>query len=56
VRRALHLDPPTGAQADEIQYRGVDPPSIFSHPLCPNTWRDGKKLGDEQLLAHEAAP
>jgi uncharacterized protein GlcG (DUF336 family) len=56
VRRALHLDPPTGAQADDIQYRGVDAPSIFSHPLCPNTWRDGKKLGDEQLLAHEAAP
>lgn len=49
VRSALKLDPVNDAKADEIQYIGVDPPSMFSHPLCLNTWRDGKKLGDEQL-------
>ena len=25
----------------------VDGPSPFAHPLCPNTFRDGKKVGDE---------
>ncbi|HEX7767205.1 MAG TPA: cbb3-type cytochrome c oxidase subunit I [Nitrospira sp.] len=28
-------------------YGRVDGPSAFSHPLCANTWRNGKKLGDE---------
>jgi uncharacterized protein GlcG (DUF336 family) len=53
IRSALNLNSPTGAQADEIQYRGVDPPSLFGHPLCLNTWRDGKRLGDEPLLPGE---
>jgi uncharacterized protein GlcG (DUF336 family) len=53
LRSALGLDPPTGPRADEIQYRGVDPPSVFRHPLCINTFRDGKKLGDEALLPNE---
>jgi uncharacterized protein GlcG (DUF336 family) len=54
LRAALGLDPPNGARADEIQYRGVDPPTVFAHPLCINTYRDGKKLGDEALLPDEA--
>jgi uncharacterized protein GlcG (DUF336 family) len=53
LRTAFGLNPPGGAAADEIQYRGVDAPSMFSHPLCLNTYRDGKKVGDEVLLPSE---
>ena len=38
---------PTGLPSDEIVYSLVDGPSPFAHPLCPNTFRDGKKVGDE---------
>jgi uncharacterized protein GlcG (DUF336 family) len=47
IRRAAQLEPPSGAGADDIIYESVDPPSVYSHPLCPNTWRDGKKIGEE---------
>jgi uncharacterized protein GlcG (DUF336 family) len=49
LRKAFDLNPHGGAEADDIQYLGVDPPSIFGHPLCINTWRDGKKIGDEKV-------
>jgi uncharacterized protein GlcG (DUF336 family) len=52
VRAALKLDPPA---SDEIIYLGVDPPSIFAHPLCPNTYRDGKHIGDETFTPSEQA-
>jgi uncharacterized protein GlcG (DUF336 family) len=47
IRNALQLNPPKGAYADDIQYSSVDGPSIFTHPLCQNTWRNGKKIGEE---------
>jgi uncharacterized protein GlcG (DUF336 family) len=47
VRTAAKLDPPAGPLADDAIYLKVDPPSVYAHPLCPNTWRNGKKLGDE---------
>jgi uncharacterized protein GlcG (DUF336 family) len=47
VRAAAKLEPPSGAGADDMIYKDVDPPSIYAHPLCPNTWRNGKRLGDE---------
>jgi uncharacterized protein GlcG (DUF336 family) len=47
VRDAAGLNPPKGAHADDILYSSVDGASVFVHPLCANTWRDGKKLGDE---------
>jgi uncharacterized protein GlcG (DUF336 family) len=47
LRSLARLDPPSGASADDIVYQDVDPPSVYAHPLCPNTWRNGKKLGDE---------
>ena len=53
IRNALSMNPPGGMAADEIQYQGVDPPSMFSHPLCLNTYRDGKKLGDETVRPSE---
>jgi uncharacterized protein GlcG (DUF336 family) len=47
IRTAAQLNPPGGAMADDILYKDVDPPTVYAHPLCPNTWRNGKKLGDE---------
>lgn len=49
MRDAAGLNPPGGAHADDITYPSVDGPSVFSHPLCQNTYRDGKFLGNEAL-------
>jgi uncharacterized protein GlcG (DUF336 family) len=46
VRLAAGLSP-SGLPSDEIVYTVADGPSPFAHPLCPNTFRDGIKLGDE---------
>jgi uncharacterized protein GlcG (DUF336 family) len=54
LRSALALNPPTGEAADDIQYQGVDAPSVFGHPLCINTWRNGAKIGDEVGSAEPA--
>ena len=32
---------------DDISYTVVDGASVFPHPLCPNTWLNGRKVGDE---------
>jgi uncharacterized protein GlcG (DUF336 family) len=47
VRHYAGLDPAKGKAADDIQYVKADGPSIYAHPVCPNTYRDGKKIGDE---------
>jgi uncharacterized protein GlcG (DUF336 family) len=47
IRHLASLDPEKGEFADDITYSAVDGPSAFAHPLCANTWRNGKKLGDE---------
>jgi uncharacterized protein GlcG (DUF336 family) len=47
IRHLASLDPEQGEFADDITYSSVDGASVFAHPLCPNTWRNGKKLGDE---------
>jgi len=47
VRHLAQLDPEKGEFADDIIYTSADGPSPFAHPLCANTWRNGKKLGDE---------
>jgi len=47
IRDKAGLNPPAGAAADDITYVKIDGASPFSHPLCANTWRDGKKVGDE---------
>jgi uncharacterized protein GlcG (DUF336 family) len=46
VRQAAGLAP-AGLPSDEIVYVMVDGPSSFAHPFCANTFRDGRKLGDE---------
>ena len=47
IRHLAQLDPEKGEFADDIIYTSADGPSPFAHPLCANTWRNGKKLGDE---------
>jgi uncharacterized protein GlcG (DUF336 family) len=47
MRHLAQLDPEKGEFADDIIYTSADGPSPFAHPLCANTWRNGKKLGDE---------
>jgi uncharacterized protein GlcG (DUF336 family) len=47
VRDAAGLNPAKGAYADDIQYSSKDGASIYTHPLCPNTWRNGEKIGEE---------
>jgi len=47
IRHLASLDPEKGEFADDIQFSSVDGASIFTHPLCPNTWRNGKKVGEE---------
>jgi uncharacterized protein GlcG (DUF336 family) len=46
LRNAAGLNPPGGAMADDITYSSADGATIYTHPLCPNTWRNGKKIGE----------
>jgi uncharacterized protein GlcG (DUF336 family) len=47
VRHFAGLDPAKGPAADDIQYAKADGPSIYTHPLCPDTYRNGQKIGEE---------
>jgi uncharacterized protein GlcG (DUF336 family) len=47
IRHFAGFDPAKGPAVDDIQYSKTDRPSIYTHPLCPNTWRNGQKVGDE---------
>ena len=47
VRNLGGLNPPGGKLADDISYSSVDGPSVFTHPLCPNTFRNGTFVGNE---------
>lgn len=47
VRQAGGLAPPSGMPSDDITFTAADGATPFSHALCPNTFRDGKKIGDE---------
>lgn len=51
IRHFAGLDPRAGMTVDDITYSKVDRPSIYTHPLCPNTWRNGQKIGDEAPAA-----
>lgn len=46
VRTAAGLTP-NGLPSDDIVFTSVDGPSPFAHPLCANTFRDGRRVGDE---------
>jgi uncharacterized protein GlcG (DUF336 family) len=47
IRDKAGLNPAGGPFADDITYAGADGASVYTHPLCPNTWRNGKKIGEE---------
>ena len=52
AKRARHLaslDPPGGPLVDDIVFSS-DPagPSVFDHPKCPNTYRNGTFIGNEK--------
>jgi uncharacterized protein GlcG (DUF336 family) len=49
VRDLAGLNPPGGATADDISYSSADGASVFTHPLCLNTWRNGVSLGNEKV-------
>ena len=47
VRALSGLVPPGGNLVDDIWLSPPDPPSVFAHPLCVNTWRNNVKVGEE---------
>jgi hypothetical protein len=51
VRHLAGLDPAKGPVIDDIQYATSDRASVFTHPLCPNTWRNGQRIDDEPPAA-----
>ena len=51
VRNLADLNPPGGATADDITYSAPDGASVFTHPLCLNTYRNGVFIGDEKPAA-----
>lgn len=46
IRDKLGLNPAGGPFADDITYSSVDGASVYTHPLCPNTWRNQQKIGE----------
>jgi uncharacterized protein GlcG (DUF336 family) len=51
TRDELGLNPPGGPASDDITYSAPDGASPFTHPLCPNTYRNGAFIGNEQPAA-----
>lgn len=51
VRDLASMNPSGGATADDISYSSKDGASVFTHPLCPNTWRNGAFIGNEAPAA-----
>jgi uncharacterized protein GlcG (DUF336 family) len=47
VRNLAGLNPPGGPTADDITYSVPDGASVFTHPRCVNTWRNGVFIGEE---------
>jgi uncharacterized protein GlcG (DUF336 family) len=48
VRHLASMNPAGGPTADDIVYSPPDPASVFAHPVCLNTYRNGTFLGNEQ--------
>ncbi len=47
VRDIAGMNPGGNPLADDIKYSSVDGASAFTHPLCPNTFRNGVSIGNE---------
>jgi uncharacterized protein GlcG (DUF336 family) len=46
MRAMLDMIPPGGNFVDDIVYAVGGPSSVFAHPVCRNTWKNGQKVGD----------
>jgi uncharacterized protein GlcG (DUF336 family) len=55
VRNLAGLNPPGGMLADDIVYSPPDAPSVFAHPVCINTMRNGTPVGDEAPATYPTA-
>jgi uncharacterized protein GlcG (DUF336 family) len=51
MRTLAGLNPAGAPAVDDITYSAAEGPSVFTHPLCPNTWRNGVFIGNEQPAA-----
>lgn len=51
VRSLASMAPPVAAGSDDIVYTIADGASVFSHPLCINTFRNGVFIGNEPPAA-----
>lgn len=51
VRDLLMMNPPSGPTADDISYSSGPggAPSVFTHPLCIHTWKNGVFIGEEPV-------
>jgi uncharacterized protein GlcG (DUF336 family) len=47
VRQLADLNPPGGPTADDITFTPIDGATVFTHPRCINTWRNGSRVGEE---------
>jgi uncharacterized protein GlcG (DUF336 family) len=56
VRNLAGLNPPGGMLADDIVYAPPDPASVFAHPVCLNTKRNGVVIGNEAPATYPMAP
>jgi uncharacterized protein GlcG (DUF336 family) len=56
VRDLANLNPPGGALVDDIVYSGPDAASVFAHPVCLNTYRNGTKIGNEAPASYPFVP
>jgi uncharacterized protein GlcG (DUF336 family) len=56
VRNMAGLNPPGGMLVDDIVYSPPDAPSVFAHPVCLNTWRNGTAIGSESPMAYPMVP
>ena len=52
VRNLANLNPPGGAFVDDIVYSPPDPPSVFAHPKCLMTYRNGVFIGEESKASY----
>ena len=56
VRNLAGLNPAGGMLADDIVYSPPDDPSVFAHPVCLETWRNGVRIGSEAPASYPLAP
>jgi uncharacterized protein GlcG (DUF336 family) len=56
VRDLAGLNPAGGPLVDDIVYSPPDPASVFAHPVCPNTYRNGILIGNEAPATYPLVP